>query len=77
MTTKTSLVTAVEVRTSKASVINAPQMPVRREERDGLTALVFHGGAGIYPIVTVVLTGADRIAMIELLGGTFDVDVHH
>jgi hypothetical protein len=32
---------------------------------------------GIYPVVTVVLTGADKIALIELLGGTFDVDVHH
>lgn len=75
--TKTSLVTAVEVRTSKASVTTAPQMVVRKEERDGLTALVFHSGAGIYPIVTVVLTGADRIAMIELLGGTYDPDYHH
>jgi len=75
---RTSLVTAVEVRTSKASTIHSYQMPVRVERNeDNLTALVFHGGAGIYPIVTVVLTGADRIALIELLGGTVDVDVHH
>lgn len=70
MTTKTSLVTAVEVITSRASVTRMPQMPVRREDTDGLTALVFSAGAGVYPHITVVLTGADRIALIEMLGGT-------
>ena len=75
--TQTSLVTAVEVRTSKASVTTAPQVVVRKEQRDDLTALVFHSGAGIYPIVTVVLTGGDRIALIELLGGSYDPDPHH
>lgn len=66
---KTSLVTGVEVQTSKASVTHTWQMPVTIEERDGLTALVFHAGGGIFPVVTVLLTGADRIALIEMLGG--------
>lgn len=68
-TTKTSLVTGVEVRTSEDKLTHTWQMPVHIEERDGLTALVFHAGGGIYPIVTVLLTGADRIALIEMLGG--------
>ena len=75
--TKTSLVKGVEVRTSDRSVTHTWEVPVRREEREGLTALVFHSGGGIYPIVTIMLSGADRIALIELLGGTYDVDIHH
>jgi hypothetical protein len=65
---RTSLVTGVEVRTSE-STMYASQMPVRLEERDGLTALVFYT-PGEETVVTILLTGADRIALIELMGGT-------
>jgi hypothetical protein len=68
--TKSSLVTAVEVRTSNKSQTTVWEQPVRVEQRDDMTALVFSTVAGVFPVVTVLLTGADRIALIELLGGT-------
>jgi hypothetical protein len=52
------------------------ELPVRVEKRDDLTALVFHTPSE-QTSVTVLLTGGDRIALIELLGGTYDVDFHH
>lgn len=67
--TKTSLVKGVEVRTSDRSLTRTWEIPVRLEERDGLTALVFTAGGGIYPVVTILLSGADKIALIEMLGG--------
>jgi hypothetical protein len=52
------------------------EVPVQREDRDGMTALVFRLPGGD-TMATIVLTGGDRIALIELLGGTHDVDFHH
>jgi hypothetical protein len=74
--TKTSLVTAVEVRKPDESPLILWELPVRVEKRDDLTALVFHTPSE-QTSVTVLLTGGDRIALIELLGGTYDVDFHH
>lgn len=73
---RTSLVTAVEVRVNGDGPWTMHEVPVRREDRDELTALVFALPGGDTS-ATVVLTGGDRIALIELLGGTYDPDYHH
>lgn len=67
--TKTSLVTAVQVDIPGRSRTILWELPVKVETRDDLTALVFHTPSE-ETAVTVLLTGGDRIALIELLGGT-------
>jgi hypothetical protein len=74
--TKTSLVTAVEVRRPDEAALTLWEIPVKVERRDDLTALVFHTPSELTS-VTVLLSGGDRIALIELLGGTYDPDYHH
>ena len=73
---KTSLVSAVELRVDGDSPWTMHEVPVQREDRDGMTALVFRLPGGD-TMATIVLTGGDCIALIELLGGTHDVDFHH
>jgi len=65
----TTFVTAVEVRTTKQSQTTVWEMPVTVEKRDDLTAIVFSTEAGIFPVVTILLTESDKRDLIRMLGG--------
>ncbi len=70
---KTTLVTEVAVHQMDGS-LRRRDVPVRIEQHGTHHTVEFTTtDLG----VTVRLTNGERIALIEALGGTFDVDVHH